>query len=142
MVNLKTQLGGLGKRFWEFIRYLMTRSFGFTGSVSLTPVLENEELTPNQCQSLYYLAMDTFYAIAANRRFDCLPTEYFEKTNQKKLEKHTEGLTFSVELPQSCHNYKELLETVAVKCGCARLALRKKPTRAREFLKISMYKVL
>uniref|UniRef100_A0A914ZDD2 LAGLIDADG homing endonuclease n=1 Tax=Panagrolaimus superbus TaxID=310955 RepID=A0A914ZDD2_9BILA len=123
-VDLEKQLGGLGKRFWDLIRLLMSRNFGFSERISLKPVTKRY-LEPSQCLTLHFAAEDTFYPIAINRRFACLPGT----SGDQKLHKVTEGITFIVEIPRNSPNYKELFETLAKKCGCKYLVLRKKPDR-------------
>uniref|UniRef100_A0AC35FSZ8 Uncharacterized protein n=1 Tax=Panagrolaimus sp. PS1159 TaxID=55785 RepID=A0AC35FSZ8_9BILA len=71
--------------------------------------------------------MDTFYTIATNRRFDCLPI--ISANGTEPVRRISEGLTTVIEIPQSAHDYKELLSIVAKKCGCIRMVLRRKPTR-------------
>uniref|UniRef100_A0AC35FAJ8 RNA-directed RNA polymerase n=1 Tax=Panagrolaimus sp. PS1159 TaxID=55785 RepID=A0AC35FAJ8_9BILA len=124
-VNLEEQLGGIGKRFWSIIRFLMARSFGFSEKISLNPVTERF-LEPYQCLALYFAAEDTFYPIAVNRRFDCLPGT---SEDRKTIQKVTEGCVFIVEIPKGSQNYKELFESLAKKCGCSYLVLRRKPDR-------------
>ena len=124
-VDLDAQLGGIGKRFLDFIQFIMTRSFGYTQKLSLQP-FSAESLEASQCLALYYAALDTFYPIAVNRRFDCLPGS---STNIKAMKKVTEGNLFVVEIPQCHSDYKSLFDAVASKCGCKYVVLRKKPVK-------------
>uniref|UniRef100_A0AC34F872 RNA-directed RNA polymerase n=1 Tax=Panagrolaimus sp. ES5 TaxID=591445 RepID=A0AC34F872_9BILA len=123
-VNLEEQLGGLGKRFWDLIRFLMSRNFGFSERISLKPVTD-KYLEPSQCLALYFAAEDTFYPIAVNRRYECLPGT----SEDIKLHKITEGITFICEVPKYSDDYKDLFEKLAFKCGCKYLVLRRKPDR-------------
>ena len=107
----------------------MTRSFGYTQKLSLLP-FSSESLETSQCLALYYAALDTFYPIAVNRRFDCLPGS---TTHIKAMKKVTEGNLFVVEIPQSIIDYKPLFDAVARKCGCKYVVLRKKLVKISKF---------
>ena len=104
----------------------MTRSFGYATEISLMPFTKTP-LDSLACLTLYYAALDTFYPIAVNRRFDSLPGASKEFKAMKKV---TEGNLFVVEIPQfDFENNKYLFNVVARRCGCTRVAIRKKPAK-------------
>ena len=80
----------------------------------------------DQIARLFQAAMDTFYPIAINRRFDHLPGCEKEKVKEKKIESRT----FLIELPQSAQtNFlqtKKLIAVIAKKCGCRHVAIKRK----------------
>jgi hypothetical protein len=51
----------------------MTRQFGNMKKVTLEPITRRT-LDETHCRPLYYAAIDTFYSIAVNRRFESLPS--------------------------------------------------------------------
>uniref|UniRef100_A0A914Y7N1 DUF7636 domain-containing protein n=1 Tax=Panagrolaimus superbus TaxID=310955 RepID=A0A914Y7N1_9BILA len=102
----------------------MSRKFGFSERISLEPVTEMY-LESSQCLALHFAAEDTFYPIAINRRYACLPGT----SGDQKLHKITEGITFIVEIPRNCSDYKYLLEALSMRCGCKYLVLRRKSDR-------------
>ena len=128
-INLKSRIGGLGKLFWDFIRYLSTRNFGFGGDCSLNPILTTS-LAQNQSQEIYYSALDTYYSIAAIRKFDFLPNGNSQDDVTKPQKSTYEGLTFVIELPISFFDtYHASFKNIATKCGLQSLACRKKSSR-------------
>lgn len=129
LIDLDAQLGGIGKRFLDFIRFIMTRSFGYSHEISLMP-FSKKALDSSTCLALYYAALDTFYPIAVNRRFDSLPGASRELKSMKKV---TEGNLFVVEIPQSEIGNIKLFKIVARRCKCEYVVLRKKPAKIGKF---------
>uniref|UniRef100_A0AC35GXF1 RNA-directed RNA polymerase n=2 Tax=Panagrolaimus sp. PS1159 TaxID=55785 RepID=A0AC35GXF1_9BILA len=129
VVDVEVQLGGIGKKFWDLIRFIMTRQFGNMKKVTLEPITKRT-LDETHCRPLYYAAIDTFYSIAVNRRFENLPGG---NANDKLIEKVAEGSIFIIELPRiAVEDYQDLCSRVAKRCGLSYVVLRKKPDRVNQ----------
>lgn len=106
------------------MQFLVSRNFISRETINLLP-LTKRKLKKEQISKLYTAAMDTFYPIAINRRFDPLPGCEKEKIKETLIESRT----FLIELPKDAEknfdNTKKLIATVSKKCGCRHVAIRR-----------------
>ncbi|KAE9555686.1 hypothetical protein FO519_001157 [Halicephalobus sp. NKZ332] len=126
MVDLNSQIGGLGRWFLEFLQFLMSYKFGHQNGFSLMP-FSTGKLTASQCFDLNAAANQTYYPIALNRRFDVLPGN---TGDVKQVEKCIEGDFIVIEIPKRTnYDYMTMIKDVALRCGCKYIVRQKKPEK-------------
>lgn len=131
IIDLNSQIGGIGKWFLGFLQFLMSHKFGHQDGLSLMP-FSTAKLTVSQCFDLNAAANQTYYPIALNRRFDALPGNCNDDI--KQMERCIEGDFIVIEIPKRTnYDYLTMIKEVALKCGCKYIVRQKKPEKFRKF---------
>uniref|UniRef100_A0AC34R5S7 RNA-directed RNA polymerase n=1 Tax=Panagrolaimus sp. JU765 TaxID=591449 RepID=A0AC34R5S7_9BILA len=144
IIDLRQHAGGLGRRFIQFIKYLMSYEFGSHKSFTFGEI-SPKIWTDFECQELHIAATQTFYPIAVNRRFDVIPGNIDSTTTY--VEKYIEGSHFVIEVPKRFdigdskdNKYDDMLKKIAIKCGCKRIVRLHKPEKHNPNIRIIVAK--